>query len=247
MVGYASPVAPLVTGGFKITIPASIPIAIIADPEVLRRAPHTMTLAGFGDLLGKYNSRTDWRLTHIVTGEYYCGEVEDLVNRTVDECVKNAAGIGTQSGDAVEGLIKGLILSGIWMLAVGNSWPASGAEHSLSHYWEVMSMLKNRPSHFHGTQVGVGTSVMAKVYRHFFARDPHSVDLNNIKRGKSTTFYRWQKEIKKVFGAAADRVITVQTSFFLDWEAHKKTGSNISRGNGKKSRNSIDLNHPMRK
>jgi glycerol-1-phosphate dehydrogenase [NAD(P)+] len=222
MDGYASPVAPLVIGGIKTTIPASVPVAIVADTDVLCAAPYAMTAAGFGDLLGKYNSRTDWRLAQIVTGEYHCQQVEDLVNQVVDDCVGQAAQLRQQTPEAIEGLTQGLILSGLGMLAVGSSRPASGAEHSLSHYWEIMALLRQRPAHFHGTKVGIGTAIMAKVYAKFFASDPHAVDLDDIKRRK-VSFEAWQQEIRAVFGPAAARVIAIQTPFFLDWEAQQRT------------------------
>ncbi len=221
MDGYASPVAPLVIGGIKTTIPASIPIAIVADVDVLCKAPYEMTVAGFGDLLGKYNSRTDWRLANLVTGEYHCQQVEDLVSDIVDDCVKQAEQIRKQTPAAIEELTKGLILAGVGMLAIGTSRPASGAEHSLSHYWEIMSLLKDRPAHFHGTKVGISTAIMAKVYKKFFACDPKSIDLDDVKRRK-VSIEAWQQQIRDVFGPAAERVIAMQTPFFLDWEAQKQ-------------------------
>lgn len=221
MDGYASPVAPLVIGGLKTTIPAAIPIAIIADVDVLRTAPYDMTVAGFGDLLGKYNSRADWRLASIVTGEYHCREVEELVSQTVDDCVKLADGIRQQTPEALEGLAKGLILAGVGMLAIGTSRPASGAEHSVSHYWEIMALLKDRPAHFHGTKVGIGTAIMAKIYKKFFASDPSRVDLDDVKRRKVSPD-AWKQEIRSVFGRAADRIIAIQTPFQMDWEAQKQ-------------------------
>jgi glycerol-1-phosphate dehydrogenase [NAD(P)+] len=145
-----------------------------------------------------------------------------LVSGIVDDCVKQAEQIRQQTPEAIEGLSKGLILAGVGMLAIGTSRPASGSEHSLSHYWEIMALLKDRPAHFHGTKVGIGTAIMAKVYKKFFAGDPKSVDLEDIKRRK-VSFEAWQQDIRNVFGPAADRVIGIQTPFFLDWEAQKQT------------------------
>ena len=221
MDGYASPVAPLVIGGIKTTIPAAIPMAIVADVDVLCKAPYDMTAAGFGDLLGKYNSCTDWRLANIVTGEYHCQQVEDLVRGIVDDCVAQAAQIRQQTPEAIEGLTKGLILAGVGMLAVGSSRPASGSEHNLSHYWEIMALLKNRPTHFHGTKVGIGTAIMAKVYKKFLACDPNAINLDDVKRRK-VSFEAWQQAMRDVFGPAAERIIAVQTPLFLDWEAQKQ-------------------------
>ena len=70
MDGYASSVAPTLQDGYKRTVPATYPHAIIADLDILCEAPYSMTTAGFGDLLGKLISRLDWKLSQIVNNEY---------------------------------------------------------------------------------------------------------------------------------------------------------------------------------
>ncbi len=72
MDGFASSVAPTLQDGYKRTVPASYPQAIIADLDILCGAPYPMTAARFGDLLGKLISRLDWKLSQLVDGEYYC-------------------------------------------------------------------------------------------------------------------------------------------------------------------------------
>ncbi len=62
---------------------------------------------------------------------------------------------------------------------------------------------------------------MANVYKKFLARDPKSIDLEDVKRRK-VSFEAWQKQIRDVFGPAAERIIAIQTPFFLDWEAQKQ-------------------------
>ncbi|WP_167388002.1 iron-containing alcohol dehydrogenase [Paenibacillus ferrarius] len=47
-------------------------------------------------------------------------------------------------------LTEGLILSGLSMLLVGHSRPASGAEHHLSHYWEMVLLQQRRRALLHG-------------------------------------------------------------------------------------------------
>ena len=46
----------------------------------------------------------------------------------------------------------------------GNSRPASGAEHHLSHYWEMDALARGRPHALHGQQVGVATPYVAACY-----------------------------------------------------------------------------------
>ena len=56
-----------------------------------------------------------------------------------------------------------LLLSGLAMQMVGNSRPASGAEHHMSHTWE-MEMINGFVDFYHGEKVSVGLVLAARVY-----------------------------------------------------------------------------------
>ena len=60
MDGYASSGAAMILKGMKETVPAGLPLAILADTEVLRNAPMEMIKAGYGDIIGKYSALNDW-------------------------------------------------------------------------------------------------------------------------------------------------------------------------------------------
>ena len=55
----------------------------------------------------------------------------------------------------------GLLLSGIAMQMIGNSRPASGAEHHMSHLWE-MAAISEPIDYYHGEKVGVGLCLAMK-------------------------------------------------------------------------------------
>ena len=57
-----------------------------------------------------------------------------------------------------------LILSGLAMQMVGNSRPASCAEHHLSHLWE-MEVINGRLDALHGEKVSVGTLLVLERYK----------------------------------------------------------------------------------
>lgn len=221
MDGYASTGAPMLQGGFKRTIPSTYPHAIIADVDVLCQAPYTMTTAGFGDLLGKLNSNVDWRLSKIITKEYYCDFIVDLVDATVNMCVENALEIKRKNSAVMAKLAEGLILAGIGMLIVGNSRPASGSEHHLSHYWEMKAFMENRPQHLHGTKVGVGTGVMARFYEKFFSRNPADINISALEQRKPS-LEEWKKHIQHCFGPVAEGVLRESNALYLSWEKQKK-------------------------
>ena len=50
------------------------------------------------------------------------------------------------------------------MSFVGNSRPASGSEHHLSHYWEMKFQAEGKKPILHGIKVGIGMIAVTKMY-----------------------------------------------------------------------------------
>ena len=85
---------------------------------------------------------------------------QDILKALID----NLDGIGSGDFEAYENLMYGLLLSGLAMQMIGNSRPASGAEHHCSHLWEMATI--NEPIDFyHGEKVGVGLCMVSAVYK----------------------------------------------------------------------------------
>lgn len=172
MDGYASTVSPLIIDGFKKTFNAVYPDSIIADTSVMKNAPMPMITAGFGDIIGKLNCLTDWVLARELNGEYYCETAVKLVQGAVKKCIDNMDGIPKRNEAAIHSITEALILSGVAIGLVGNSRPASGAEHHLAHYWEMDAIGHGREHPLHGNSVGVGTVVIASIYELMADRIP---------------------------------------------------------------------------
>ena len=221
MDGYASSGAPMLQGGFKRTVLSTHPHAIIADVDVFSQAPYELTAAGFSDMLGKLNSRVDWKMSQIMTGEYYCDFFVELIDDVVKRCIANTTAIRQRDPKAMASLMEGLILSGIAMLVIGNSRPASGSEHSLSHYWEMKAFLDHKTPHLHGKKVGVGTGVMAKFYEKFFTRNPFEIDLADV-HARKQPLEEIETAIRRGLGKAADEVVKVAQSTYLSWEEQEQ-------------------------
>ena len=164
MDGYASTVAPTILDGFKTTLPAVYPAAIVADVDILKDAPMPMLTAGFGDNIGKFTSLADWRLSHQLNGEYYCPEVAGVIEAAVETCAANAKALAQREPQAIRAVTEALILSGLAMGMVGVSRPASGAEHQMAHYWEMDALRRGEEHPLHGNAVGVGTVLAASLY-----------------------------------------------------------------------------------
>lgn len=162
--GFVSTVAAMTWGGCKKTFPSTPPIALCADSDVFARCPRRLIGAGVGDLLGKYTALLDWRAAHLLTGEYICDTIIGVEEEAVALVRAQLPQIAAGDPDAIERLMYGLVLSGLAMQGVGNSRPASGAEHHLSHLWE-MDVLNPTLDAYHGEQVAVGAVLLCDEYR----------------------------------------------------------------------------------
>lgn len=162
--GFNSKGAPIILRGDKVTIPAIGPEAIFADLDVLMQAPASLVAAGFGDMLGKYTSLFDWRFGSLVGGEPYDETTAEITRAALSSCVDNVEAIARRSEQGIRILIGALIESGLAMLLFGQSHPASGAEHHLSHYWEMESIRLGKKQLLHGAKVGVACAEISSLY-----------------------------------------------------------------------------------
>ena len=137
MDGYASTGAAMILGGMKVTVAAGVPLAIIADTDVLKNAPMEMIQAGYGDIVGKYSALNDWKLSRIVNDEYFCQEIYDLTVDMVQQTLKLAEGLLKREEESVRVLMEALVIVGVAMSFAGSSRPASGSEHHLSHFLKL--------------------------------------------------------------------------------------------------------------
>ena len=175
MDGYASTVSPLIIDETKVTYPGVAPYAIIADSNIMKEAPFEMICAGFGDILGKYTALSDWMLSHKMNDEYFCHTTETLVREAMNKCFENIEGAVNRDAKAIGDIAEALILSGVAMTLSGNSRPASGAEHHLSHYWEIDKLSRKLEHPLHGNSVGVGTVISAWIYKELKIEEKYGI------------------------------------------------------------------------
>lgn len=163
--GFCSSVAAMTWHGAKKTLTAVAPRFVLADIDVIKKAPLYLAKSGFGDMLGKYIALTDWKIGHIINDEYYCDRIAKITQEATDSVLNSAEGIVKGEAEAYEKLMYGLLLSGLAMQMIGNSRPASGAEHHISHVIEMHPEgLGVNSEALHGEKVGVGTLLAVKEY-----------------------------------------------------------------------------------
>lgn len=208
MDGFASGSGSMVVGGVKVSLSCPCPIGVIADTEIMAAAPMRMLQAGLGDALAKYISICEWRIAHLVTGEYYCPEIAQMVRTSLKNTVAQADKLMERDQQAVQNVAEALILSGIAMGLAGVSRPASGIEHYFSHMWEMRAFEKGEQSDLHGIQVGVGTLLAARLYEWISQLTPSRELAEEHMRAFSQE--QWEAEMPQYFGSAAPEIIAVE-------------------------------------
>ena len=215
MDGFASALAVLNINHFKTSVNAQTPTAIIGDTEILKNAPYRMIAAGLGDLLGKSTCLCDWKLSRIINQEHYCENIVALVENCVQQVLSQVDRVKERDPEVLGKIMEGLVLTGVAMSLYGNSRPASGCEHHISHYWEmIFEQAGMRPAP-HGIQVGVGTVLILRLVE---ALKTIQVDFEAARTAARA--YRpevWEKEIRDAYGTAAQGIIE------LEHDAHKNS------------------------
>ena len=210
MDGYASKGAAMLFGGLKVTFNASVPAAIVADTAILIDAPKEMLQAGYGDIIGKFSCLNDWKLSYLINGEPLCKYIYDLTYQTVVSVAGMGEKVLSRDEKSIAVLMRALVTVGIAMAYMGNSRPASGSEHHLSHYFEMVGLLHREPYFCHGIDVAYSTYITAQI----------RYELLKIERPEADTFdtAAWEEGIRRIFGggnnyATADEIIALQKRF----------------------------------
>lgn len=190
--GFCSSVAAMTWEGAKKTLNAVAPLMVLADLNVISKAPAHLARSGFGDMIGKYTALADWRIAHALTGEFYCEQIAGIMAEAAQSVLESSKGIAAGEEEAYEKLTYGLLLSGIAMQMMGNSRPASGGEHHISHFIEMgPDGLGIHSDALHGEKVGVGTIYAAAEYHRLMGLpDERWGDYPGLSR----------EEVGKVFG-----------------------------------------------
>ena len=130
----------------------------------------------------------------------------------MESCVSNVLAVAPQAKnrdpDVLGKIMEGLVLSGVAMSLYGNSRPASGCEHHMSHYWETIFGQKHLRAAPHGTQVGIGTVMILKAVECFLAKG-----VNFESARKAAANYdpaAWEASITTAYGPAAPGIIAME-------------------------------------
>lgn len=159
--GIASSRASLKKDGNAVSVQARAPLGVIADTEIIRRAPYRLIASGCGDIISKFTAVKDWELAHMENGEEISEYACALSLMTAKIIMDSRDLIKKQSEVSVRKVVKALISSGVAMSIAGSSRPGSGSEHKFSH---ALDLTVNSPA-LHGEQCGVGSIMMMYLHK----------------------------------------------------------------------------------
>ena len=221
MDGYASATSSMSVGGLKVSLPSKQPNVIMADTQILADAPEILLQSGIGDMLAKYVAICEWKIAHLVVGEYYCSCIADMVMSSLEKCVSNLDGLIKRDEQAVANVFDGLVLCGIGMSLAGCSRPASGVEHYYSHVWDMRGLSKGTPVAPHGIQCAIGTRLAIAGYEELKKVTPNRE--RALQYAADFDFASWCETLRDFVGAGAETMIAQEAKEGkYDIEKHQK-------------------------
>lgn len=167
--GIASPRASLKHRNGSVSKTATSPLAVLADTEIINKAPYRMLAAGCADVLSNLSAVLDWKLAHRLKHEEYSSHAAVLAETAAQLIIDHADEIKPNVEEAVWFAVKAMIVSGVAMSVAGNTRPASGSEHMFSHMLDHLGpgiMLKKKRGHkpLHGEQCGIGAILITYLH-----------------------------------------------------------------------------------
>lgn len=188
MNGYLSRNASLVVQGYRKTLPATLPVAVFCDLEILKSAPIEMIKAGIGDSLCFYACWFDWKLSHLILGTKFDEKPFEILQEKMDFFIKNYTQFSLTDEEFLKYLIEILLLSGAGMTLAGGSYPASQAEHLIAHAFE-MKYKENSHEILHGLQIATTVLTSVKLQEKLVAQDFVQVKINDFSYEKLAKFF----------------------------------------------------------
>jgi len=192
MDGYSAYGASITKDGAKMTMSCPAPTAIVADLNVICKAPPLMTASGYADLYAKVVSGADWILADAMGIEPIDDLSWHIVQDGLDEALKDPEGAKNGEISAIEPLIEGLMLGGFAIQSLKSSRPASGAEHQFSHLWDMehhtfkgeiakkygLYTNQDEQAPSHGFKVGIGLLTVTALYEKMLNTPIENLDIN---------------------------------------------------------------------
>jgi glycerol-1-phosphate dehydrogenase [NAD(P)+] len=130
---------------------------IIADLDVISRAPARLNRAGVGDLLSIQTGRVDWALGASTGRIAFDAAADAAAARVLAELYGLADEVAAVTDHALERVIRSYAIVNALCLDVGHSGPEEGSEHYFAYAAEALTGR----SFVHGEIIGLGVVLMS--------------------------------------------------------------------------------------
>ena len=180
--GFTANICSAILNGQKKSTPMCAPVLVVADLDIIKGAPKRLIASGINDILAKYISLADWRMSTLVDGEYYCPMVAELSEHALHR-MRAAADKYAETGVADhEAMTMAQMESGLTMQLLNHSRAASGAEHLMAHLVEMKPPRFEKAEGIHGECVGVGTFRCCQLYHELAEKTPKAKPFEPLTR-----------------------------------------------------------------
>ena len=226
--GYTSFGAAVTVNGFKTTLPCAAPRSVVADFTIMAAAPYTLIAAGYGDLAAKLVSGRDWLLAEILGLESIDASIWDLSQGKLRTRLSNPAGLRERDSVSVGAIFDGLCDTGLAMQDKGDSRPASGAEHHVSHCLEMRGMASGWQESLHGEKVAIGTLLSAAVWEELASLSGGEI-LNRSEALLPVSSRDRESEIRDIFAGTGIPSFAIDSAVKVSLEKLPDTDERIRR------------------
>ncbi len=157
----ATPFAILWEEGRSKAVKGATPLALVADLDVIWKAPPKLQLSGFGDYIAKITAIPDLELAYMLGRERNYNELAVLMaQQFAEQLIFMADGIPDRDPETWETYVLFLALDGMLMSMCNTTRIAAGSEHLFAYALDEVSNAKLS----HGESVGLGTALLAPLH-----------------------------------------------------------------------------------
>lgn len=208
--GYTSFGASISYQGLKQTFECPAPVALIADVNVIAKAPAAMTAAGYADLAAKIPCGAEWMIADLFGTEPIQWDAWHMLQDVLDEMLDDPEGVAKGESEAITKLFVGLTFSGFAMQAARSSRPASCTDHLFSHYLDMTGHKYKGEFQSHGFQVAIGTLTMCAFFDEFLKYDLSKLDVEKCV-ADWPSLESEEERLRKVFEGFVDPELGVRS------------------------------------
>lgn len=206
----------MLINGVKRTVHSRYPDILVIDLDIVTAAPPEMNVSGYGDLVATWTAPVDWYLSHCVgmSGNFHTAP-SDMIRTQCKRLLENSERLKAGDAKVIGELANTLTLSGLSMGLAGESSPASGSEHVMSHLIDMSAGVRHSEICYHGTQVAVSGIISSLMWDYLLREfDPKAIDLERC--------YPTEQEMEPKVRTAFDWLDSTHNAADECWSDYKK-------------------------